>query len=124
MARVAWVFNGYSWPVNPLTDTDWSVALVEAENVAVGASQSRFQYTGRKSRRRQITGWLYGVHASTQLATMRGWHMNRTVATLVDHMGQSARARLTSFVPEVVPNAAEWLQGRSTWRYTAEFVEE
>lgn len=124
MSRVAWVFNGYDWPVNPETDTDWVKQHVENELVAINASKSRQQYTGTKSSRRRITGWLFGSSASAQKTQMQNWHSNRTVANLTDHNGQTVRCRLSAFDTEIVPDRIGWQNGRTTWRYTAEFVEE
>ncbi len=123
MARVAWVFNSYSWAVNPEKDSGFNAEEVEPEAVAIGATKSTFQWGGRKSARRQISGWLYGPNALAQYNLMRGWKNNRTVATLVDHLGNSSTARLAKFDAEPVVSNTEWANGRSTWRYNAEFIE-
>src|SRR5689334_11651810 len=124
MARTPWVFNGYSFPVNPEKDSNWTYEEVQPESVAIGASRSTFQYGGTKSGRRQISGWLYGTDATTQHNTMKSWHRNRTIATLVDHTGAATTARLSKFDAEFVQSNTEWKAGRNTWRYNAEFTEE
>lgn len=123
MARTAWIFNSYSWPVNPEKDTGWNAEEVEPEAVAINATRSTFQWGGRKSGRRQISGWLYGANALEQYNQMRSWKNNRVVATLTDHLGNSATARLAKFDAELTPSATEWAHGRSTWHYNAEFIE-
>lgn len=120
--RVAWVFNGYSFPVNPEKDSGFNAEEVEPESVAIGATRSTFQWTGRKSARRTISGWCYGPNALEQYNTMRSWKNNRTIATLTDHLGNSASARLAKFDAEPVVSQTEWAHGRNTWHYTAEFV--
>lgn len=121
--RVAWSFAGYSWPVNPEKDSGFNAEEVEPEAVAIGATKSTFQWGGRKSARRQISGWLYGAHALEHYNKMRAWKNGRTVGTLTDHLGNSATARLVKFDAEPVVSNTEWAAGRSTWRYNAEFVE-
>jgi hypothetical protein len=122
--RVAWQFNGYSWAVNPESDSGWVYEHVEAENLPINAGRSSFQYGGTKSGRRQISGWLYGPSALDQYNRMKSWHRNRTTATLVDHLGNVSTARFSRFDAKPVVSATEWRQGRSTWQYTAELVEE
>ncbi len=123
MARVPWRFNNYDFDVNPEKDSGFNAEEVEPEAVAIGATKSTFQWGGRKSGRRVISGWLYGPNALTQYNLMRSWKNNRTVATLTDHLGNTATARLVKFDAEPVVSNTEWAQGRSTWHYSAEFVE-
>jgi hypothetical protein len=125
MARVAWVFNGYSWPVNPEPDGDsgWVKESVHTEQNPLNASVSSFQFTAEKSARRQVTGWIIGPYAGEQLGRFQAWRSGRTRANLIDHMGVSKRCMLISFSAKTVNNQAEWRQGRSTYKYSAEFVE-
>jgi hypothetical protein len=121
--RTPWQFDNYSFPVNPEKDNGWVYEEVEPEAVAIGATKSTLQWGGRKSGRRQISGWLYGEKALEQYNKMYNWKKNRTVATLVDHLGNSTSARLIKFEAENVVSNTEWKLGRSTWRYNAEFIE-
>lgn len=122
--RVAWQFNSYQWPVNPETDTGFVSEEVLPEVVPIRATKSSVQWGGRKSARRQITGWLYGLKALEQYNTMRGWKENRTRASLVDHFGNTTTARLVKFDAKFVQSNTEWGAGRPTWQYTAEFMED
>jgi len=122
--RTPWRFNGVNWSINPEQASDWTYDRVEPETVGIGASRSTFQYGGRKSGRRTISGWLYGVNAAAQYNLMKSWYRNGTIATLVDHTGASTTARPSKFEPEFVVSNTEWAAGRSTWKYRAEFIEE
>lgn len=124
MARVPWQFNGYSWDVNPEKDSGWVYEDVLPETVAIGAPKSSFQFGGRKSGRRQISGYLFGVSSLTQYNIMKSWRLNRTKATLVDHFGNASTARMVKFEAEPIQSAMEWRLGRASWRYNAEFIEE
>lgn len=123
MARVAWEFDGYAFPVNPEKDNGWVYEDVEPETVPIGAQKSTFQFGGRKSGRRQTSGWLYGEKALEQYNKMRNWKLGRTMATLTDHLGNSTTARLAKFDAEIVLSSTEWKAGRNTWRYNAEWIE-
>lgn len=122
MARVGWEFNGYSWAINPMTDTDWIYEHNITEGVGINAQVSTLQYGGTKSGRRRISGWIWGPNGPTQFSNMRSWQRNRTQATLTDHKGNSVRAMLVKFEPEPTQDSVEWAQGRQTYKYTAEFV--
>ena len=122
MARVAWTFDSYSWSINPDTDSDWVYEQVISEQVPVNASNSSIQFGGRKSGRRQIEGWLWGPNALTQKNKMKTWQLNRTRSTLTDHLGNAQAAILIRFEAKMVQSVSEWLSGRQTWRYTAEFI--
>jgi hypothetical protein len=122
MSRVAWSFNGYSFPINPDDDSGWTEDEVMTENVPIGSTNSSIQFVGRKSGRRQIQGWLWGPAAATQKSTMKSWKDNRTEATLIDHTGDSQKAIMVKFEAKPVMSISEWNQGRQTYRYTAEFI--
>ena len=60
MARVAWQFNGYSWPINPEDDSGWIPGeLVYSELVPIYKFSSHVQVGGKKSKRRQVRGWIW-----------------------------------------------------------------
>lgn len=122
MARVAWIFNGYSWAINPETDTGWRSEDIVYEGNPINSSRSVFQWGGRKSERRVITGWIWGPTGTTQYSNMMTWKENRVTATLTDHMGISRTARMIKFDAEPVRSVAEWQAGRQTYKYTAEFI--
>lgn len=122
MARVAWQFAGYSWSVNPEKDSGWVYEHILSEQVPIQATESDIQFGGRKSPRRQISGWIWGESSATQFAQMDNWRKNRTVGILVDHLGNSRSAIMVKFEPEAVQDIQAWNDGRQTWRYTAEFV--
>jgi hypothetical protein len=123
MSRVAWLFNGYAWPVNPEKDSGWTKDDVVGEVNPLQSNISTFQFTGRKSARRQISGWIWGPNSAEQLTKMRDWRINRTKATLRDHTGESKRCYCASLRLEPVQDIASWKSGRQTYRYDAEFVE-
>lgn len=120
--RVAWQFAGYSWAVNPFEDSGWKADEVNAENVAIGSTSSSLQWGGRKSARRQIQGYIWGPSGATQLATMNSWKNNRTISTLVDHIGSSQKAQLVMFEARLASDIKEWQNGRQTYIYQAEFI--
>lgn len=122
MARVAWVFAGYEWPINPEKDSGYVYEHAMSEQVPIQATESDLQFGGRKSPRRQISGWLWGESSAAQYAQMEGWRKNKTVGTLVDHLGNARPAMLIKFEAEAVQDARAWAEGRQTWRYTAEFI--
>lgn len=124
MSRTAWIFSGYSFPVNPEKDNGFVYEDVFPETVPIGASRSSIQYGGTKSGRRQISGWIVGLHSLEHYNKMKEWKRNRTKGTLIDHFGNSTTARLTKFDAEYIHSNAEWLAGRPTWRYNAEFTED
>lgn len=124
MARVAWVFNGYSWPINPEKDSGWVKEEVYAEQVPIRSPKSSMQWGGRKTGRRQISGWLYGPSAQTLYNNMVSWKENRTRATLTDHFGNASVARLVKFDAEYIQANGEWLASRPVWRYNAEFLQD
>jgi hypothetical protein len=123
MARVAWVFNGYEWPVNPEKDSGWLNEHVSAELNNINATKSVFQFGGMKSSRRKISGWIWGPSASTQYLTMWNWHKNKTTGVLKDHVGVEKRCFFLTFSAEAVIDSVSWSQGRPTYRYEAEIVE-
>lgn len=122
MARVAWQFAGNSFSINPDEDTGWEAAEVNAENVPIGSTQSSIQWGGRKSGRRQVSGWLWGPTTGAQKTMMQGWKNNRTVGNLIDHTGESVKCMVISFSAKPVLSQSEWKQGRQTYRYNLEFV--
>jgi hypothetical protein len=123
MARVAWSFNGYSWPINPEEDSTWIKEHIVAETGDVGAENSNIQFGGKKSARRQVSGWIWGPGSTQLLLNMHTWHANKVRANLVDHVGESRRCILLSFSPKPVKDVKEWRQGRQTYQYNAEFIE-
>jgi hypothetical protein len=123
MARVAWVFAGYSWPVNPEKDSGWIKEEVYAERNALNSTVSNIHFTAKKSARRKVSGWLFGESTAAQLTKMQSWKDNRTIGTLVDHVGGSKRCIMISFEAEPIQSVSEWKAGRQTYKYNAEFVE-
>jgi hypothetical protein len=122
MARVAWSFASYSFPINPEKDSGWVYDHVMSEQVPIQATESDIQFGGRKSPRRQVSGWIWGSSSSTFFAQFDSWRRNRTQGTLTDHLGNSRSAILVKFEPEAINDPQAWAEGRQTWRYTAEFV--
>jgi hypothetical protein len=122
MARTPWQFAGYDFPVNPEEDSDWIYEHLESENIPINATSSNIQFGGRKSARRRISGYIWGPSSATQHAKMQSGRKNKTQGTLVDHLGNSQSAILIKFEPKFVRDAQAWAQGRSTWRYDAEFI--
>lgn len=123
MARVAWNFAGYDWPVNPEKDSEWKMETMNSEYNPLDGIVSHFQFTARKSARRSVTGWLIGPLASQQLTNMREWRDSKRVATLRDHVGQERRCFLMTLELEPIMNAVAWKAGQQVYRYSAEFVE-
>lgn len=122
MARVGWQFAGFDWYVNPEKDSNWVFDHAVSEQVPIQATKSTLQFGGRKSARRQISGWIYGENSAIQYATMEGWRQNKTQGVLVDHLGNSRNAIMIKFEPEAVQDIKAWEEGRQTWRYQAEFI--
>lgn len=122
MSRVAWRFNNQDFSINPDEDSEWEYAEINAENVAIGSTQSSLQWGGRKSGRRTVSGWLWGPTTAAQKSMMRGWKNNRTVGNLVDHTGESVKCMVVNFSAKPVLSQSEWKQGRQTYRYSLEFV--
>lgn len=123
MSRVAWVFAGYSWPINPEKDSGWVKEEVYSEQHPLNSTVSNLHFTAKKSARRKVSGWLFGETSAAQLTKMQYWKDNRTVGTLVDHNNSSKRCMLISFAPEPVQSVSEWKAGRATFKYEAEFIE-
>jgi len=121
--RVPWVYDGYSFPVNPSTDSGWIGSLIMAEHNPIRRTGSVIQLGGSKSPRRTITGYLIGVYTDEMKTKFETWFRNNTQATLTDHTGGSRHAMITRFDAEPVQNISEWRQGRQTYKYTAEFIE-
>lgn len=92
------------------------------EHVPLGANSSVWQYTGTKSQRRRISGWIYGAQSALFKQQLEQWHRQRVIGVLVDHLQQSKRAFFLSLSFTAVPSASEWKHGRSTWRYDAELI--
>lgn len=124
MTRVAWEFNGYAWPVNPNTDSGWSSEEILAESNPVNASRSTLQFGGTKSARRQVSGWLFGLHAQEQFNRMSSWKSSKVRSLLKDHTGSTRAARLIKFDAKPSLSVSEWRSGRNTYEYTAEFIED
>lgn len=122
MARVAWSFNGYDWAINPETDSGWRSEDIVYEGNPINSTKSSFQWGGRKSERRTITGWIIGPSGPTQYSNMMAWKENRITSVLTDHIGVTRTARMIKFDAEPVRSVSEWLEGRQTYKYTAEFV--
>lgn len=122
MSRTAWIFNNYSWPVNPESDTGWTTELVISNRVPIGGSRSRIQVGGLRSDVRQISGWIYGPQSQTHIQNMTNWIKNRVVATLTDHLGVSRQAMLVDFKPQLQVSPMEWRQGRQVYKYSATFL--
>lgn len=122
MTRTAWQFDGYAWPTNPDEDSGWVTEPMYAEKNPLAASVSKFQFTALKSARRQVSGYLYGVHALEQRDKMDEWLRKRVQATLVDHLGGARRAVLLRFEARAVPDVRAHRDGRATFRFAAEFV--
>src|SRR6185369_5463823 len=120
--RVAWQFNSYSWAINPDEDSGWKADESNAENLPIGSTSSSIQWGGRKSARRQISGFIWVPSGDTQRVNMESWKTNRTVSTLIDHTGASQKAQLVSLEMKPVQDHKEWLQNRQTYRYNAEFI--
>lgn len=123
MARVAWRFDGYDWPINPEEDSGWTKPDIMSEQNNVNADVSNFQFGGRKSARRQISGWLWGEGSVQLRLNMYNWYANRKKSTLVDHVGDSKKCFITSLTVKSVQDVREWGQGRQTYKYTIEFAE-
>jgi hypothetical protein len=126
MARVAWNFASYEWPVNPEPggDTGWVPGeLVMSEMVPIDVYQSSIQIGGQKSARRRIRGWIWGTDSTTFYSKFREWYNNGIDASLTDHLGETRIARLIRFEAEAINDAQAWKAGRQTWKYTAEFIE-
>lgn len=122
MARTPWVFDSYSFPINPEEDTGWVGELVLSERVAINSTRSNIQIGGIKSDQRQVSGWIWGEDSNEMNSRLYSWMRNRTQATLVDHNGVSRRAILVEYKPTAVRDPKEWVQGRQTWRYSARFI--
>jgi len=120
--RIAWQFGDYQWPVNPNEDSNWTYDPVLGESVPINSSNSKFQYGGMKSPRRQVQGWLWGPQALDQYYTMLGWLRSQTQATLTDHIGQSRKAQLVKFEAKPVNDVGAFRRGEVTMQYTAEFI--
>jgi hypothetical protein len=123
MARVAWRFNNYDWPINPDEDSGWTKPDIMSETNDVNANKSSLQFGGRKSARRQISGWIWGPGSVQLHINMHSWNDNRTKATLVDHTGVSRTCMMMNFAAKPVQDVREWRSGRQTYKYTAEFIE-
>lgn len=123
MSKVSWSFAGYIWPQNPADDSGWIGELVENETVPIGSNSSKFQYGGRKSRRRRVSGHMIGMSAKTFKEKMDNWLLSRTKASLKDHNGDSSSARLISFSAKAVRDVRGLRYGYQAWQYDAEFVE-
>lgn len=124
MARTPWNFSSYNFNINPEEDSGWVGENVEAENSPVGSSRSTIHWVARKTERRQTGGWIWGPGGATQLSNMKNWERNRTVSYLTDHTGDSRKARLRKFEAKPVQDIPEWKQGRQTWRWSGEWIEE
>ncbi len=122
MSRVAWSFSSYSFPVNPEKDSGWVYEHIMGEQVPIQGTSSNIQFGGRKSPRRQISGWIWGETSNTFFAQFDNWRKNRVQGTLTDHLGNSRTAILIKFEPEAVQDIQAWNDGRQTWRYNAEFI--
>lgn len=122
MARTGWQFDSYTWAVNPEKDSGWVYEHAMSENLPIGASNSSLQFSAIKSGRRQISGWIWGPNAQDQYNRMRAWQLGLTTSNLIDHRGESKKAIMIKFEPELVQSVSEWQAGRQTWRYNAEFI--
>lgn len=122
MARTPWKFGDYEFPINPNEDSNWSYELVLTEDVPINSSNSKFQFGGVKSPRRQTQGWLWGPNALDQYYTMLGWQRGQVQATLTDHFGQSRKAQLIKFEAKPVNDVGAYKAGRVTFQYTAEWI--
>lgn len=122
MARVAWSFAAYEFPINPEKDSGWVYDHVMSEQVPIQATSSNIQFGGRKSPRRQVSGWIWGETSAAFFAQWDNWRRNKTQGTLTDHLGQSRTAILIKFEPEFVQDIQAWNDGRQTFRYNAEFI--
>ena len=120
--RVAWVFDGYQFPINPEEDSGWVFEPVVSNKVPINASRSHIQIGGVRSATRQISGWIAGPGANTQYANMSRWVRDRVVSTLTDHMGNSRRAILIDFKPQTVRSVQDWVNNRQAYKYTATFL--
>lgn len=122
MARVAWQFNGYSWAVNPDDDSGWKADEANSENLPIGSTNSSIQWGGRKSARRQISGFIWGPAGGTQRTNMESWKNNRVISNLIDHTGATQKAQLVMLEIRPVQDYLEWRANRQTYRYNAEFL--
>jgi hypothetical protein len=122
MSRVAWSFAGVTWPINPDTDSGWSSEHTFAEHVPIASPRSFIQWTGMRSSRRSISGWIYGSQGASFKAQLEQWYRQRTRAQLVDHTGTSRFAFFASLSFTAVQDASSWRVGRTTWRYNAELI--
>lgn len=124
MARVAWNFASYDWPINPEGDSGWVPGeLVLSEIVPIDVYQSSIQIGGQKSARRRITGWIWGPESAVHYSKFREWYNNGIDASLTDHLGETRTARLIRFEADAVRDVHAFKAGRQTWKYTAEFIE-
>lgn len=124
MARVAWEFAGYTWPVNPREDSGWVAEEILAESNPINARRSTLQFGGTKSARRQISGMIFGPRAAEHKTQMDTWKRNRTRGLLKDHMGTTRTAILIRLEAKPIISVSEWKHGRYTFEYTAEFIED
>lgn len=122
MSRVAWSFSGVEFPINPYEDSGWIWEHVSTEDVPIQATKSTLQFGGRKSPRRQVKGYIWGSICAGWKSQLENWRKDKTNGTLVDHLGDSQSAVLMKFEPELVNDPQEWVNGRQTYRYVAEFV--
>lgn len=120
--RTPYVFNNYSWPVNPSDDSGWIQELVLSEQVPINASRSVIQVGAFKSATRQMSGYIWGVNAQEQYNTMLSWFQNKTQANLIDYLGITRKAILTKFEPKIVNDITAYKAGRFTFQYTAVFT--
>lgn len=126
--RVAWVFavggSSYTMPINPDNDSDDNGDdPVYTETVPLGASQSSFQFSGRKSARRKITGIAKGSWVSTFRSNITTWRNARSTVSITDETGYSANYKILSaqWTPEK-DNTEFRLYRRRVYRYTIELV--
>jgi len=121
--RIAWKFDNYDWPINPSTDSGWDKELLLVEKNPIGSTISVLHDVGAKSARRQISGYMIGVDGPALFVKLNSWFTNGKVSTLIDHHGMSKRARLVRFKAELIMNRSDFLAGRPSWHYDAEFIE-
>lgn len=122
MGRVAWSFNGYSFPINPEKSSGFVKDPLLAERVPIQANKSNIQRGGLKSGRIVVSGMLFGENSDSMKNMFDYWLENGTVGDLVDHQGIRVTAMLVKFDPETVRDIKAWKCGRQTWSYSAEFV--
>jgi len=122
MAKIPWKFNGYTWHINPETDSGFSRVKLYTEDVALHDVKSRIQVGGIQSRHRIVGGVLTGPFANYQMSLFEMWHEANTISDLIDHTGESHRCMVLRCDKDIVFNTLDFNCPRKTWKYTLEFV--